>query len=153
MTQRKMPALKLIAPAVLALAAPLAFAQSLGVGGNAGAAVQAGPVNAGVQTQARLDARDLLLGMDVDGHAAAVVADLAAAVGVQRHLDLAGVSGQRFVDRVVDHLLRQVVRARGIGVHAGAALDRIQAGKDFDVGGVVATAHSWGFGRRLADDE
>jgi hypothetical protein len=36
-----------------------------------------------------------------------------------------------------------MVRAGGVGVHAGAAFDWIQAGEDFDVGGVVATAHAY----------
>jgi hypothetical protein len=80
-------------------------------------------------------------GMDVDRHAAAVVAHLAAAVGMQDHVDLLRMPGQRLVHRVVDDLLRQVIGARGVGVHAGAALDRLQAGEDFDVGGVVARIH------------
>ncbi len=55
---------------------------------------------------------------------------------------LLGMAGERFVDGVVDDFLRQMVRARGVGVHAWAAFDRIQAGEDFDIGGVVATAHA-----------
>src|SRR4249919_2203173 len=51
----------LLIPTLLAtvLATPFAFAQSvgLGVGGNAGAAVQAGPVNAGAQVQSQIDAQ------------------------------------------------------------------------------------------------
>ena len=67
---------------------------------------------AGVQPgEDQLDAGDLLLRVDVHRHAAAVVGHLAAAVGVQGHLDAARVPGQRLVHRVVDHLLRQVVRA------------------------------------------
>ena len=53
-----------------------------------------------------------------------------------------GVSGQRFVDRVVDHFLHQMVRAGGVGIHAGTAFDRVQTGEDFNIGGVVATAHA-----------
>src|SRR5690606_17577840 len=45
------------------------------------------------------------------------------------------------VHRVVDDFLRQVVGPRGVRIHARAALDRIQAGEDFDVGGVVAGIH------------
>ena len=52
-----------------------------------------------------------------------------------------GVSGQGFVDGIVDDFLRQMVRARGVGVHAGAALDRVQAGQDFNIGGVIAGVH------------
>jgi len=79
--------------------------------------------------------------VDVDRHAAAVVAHFATAVRVQDHVDLLGVPGQGFVHRVVDHFLRQMIGARGVGVHAGTALDRFQAGEDFDVGGVVARVH------------
>jgi hypothetical protein len=65
---------------------------------------------------------------------------------VQHHVDGVGVAGERFVHRVVDDFLRQVVGARGVGVHAGAALDRVQARQDFDVGGVVAGIHRVAFG-------
>ncbi len=97
---------------------------------------------AGVQPgQDQFDAGDLLLRVDVHRHAAAVVADLAAAVLEQHDLDRFRVPGQRLVHRVVDDFLRQMVRARGVGVHAWAAFDRVQAGEDFDVGGVVAGVH------------
>src|SRR3546814_5738176 len=61
--------------------------------------------------EGQFHARDLLLRVDVDRHAAAVVGPLAAAVGVQHHVDLPRVSGQGLVDRVVDHFLGQVVGA------------------------------------------
>jgi hypothetical protein len=44
-------------------------------------------------------AGDLLFRVDVHWHAAAVVGDLAAAVGMHGHLDRARVPGQRLVDR------------------------------------------------------
>ncbi|MNI72460.1 hypothetical protein D3C73_1284020 [compost metagenome] len=50
-------------------------------------------------------------------------------------------AGEGLVHRVVDHFLRQVVRARGVGIHAGAALDRVKAGQDFNIGGVIAGVH------------
>src|SRR5690606_3253541 len=104
--------------------------------------VAVGELPAGVQPgEDQLDARHALLGVDVDRHAAAVVGHLAAAVGVQGHLDHPRVPGQRLVDSVVDHLLGQVVGPRGVGVHARPALDRVQARQDFDVGGVVAGIH------------
>ena len=62
---------------------------------------------------------------------------------MQCHLDCSGVSGQRLIDGVVDDLLGQVVWTRGVGVHAGPALDRIQAGENFDIGGVVTGVHAW----------
>src|SRR5690625_6808769 len=40
------------------------------------------------------------------------------------------------------HLLHQMIGAGGVGVHAGAAADRVQAGEDFDVGSVVAAVHA-----------
>ena len=89
----------------------------------------------------QFDAGDLLLRVDVHGHAAAVVADLAAAVLEQHDVDGSRVPGQCLVHRVVDDFLRQMIRARGVGVHAGAAFDRVQAGEDFDVGGVVTGVH------------
>ncbi|MNV26446.1 hypothetical protein D3C71_1175660 [compost metagenome] len=91
--------------------------------------------------QDQFDAGDLLLGVDVHGHATAVIADFAAAVLEQRDFDRVGVSGQGFVDGIVDDFLRQMVRARGVGVHARAALDRVQAGQDFNIGGVIAGVH------------
>ncbi|MNT07075.1 hypothetical protein D3C72_1417640 [compost metagenome] len=89
----------------------------------------------------QLDARDLLFRMDVHRHAAAVIADLHAAVLEQGDLDRAGMACEGLVHRVVDHFLRQVVRARGVGIHAGAALDRVKAGQDFNIGGVIAGVH------------
>ncbi len=91
--------------------------------------------------QDQFHAGDLLFRVDVHRHAAAVIADFHAAILVQGDLDGTGVAGQRFVHRVVDHFLRQVVRAGGVGVHAGAALDRVKAGQDFDIGGVIAGVH------------
>ena len=90
----------------------------------------------------QLHARDAFLGVHVHGHAAAVVGDLDAAVGVQHDLDQLGVAAQGLVHRVVDDLLGQVVGPGGVGVHAGAALDRVQARQDFDVGSVVAGVHA-----------
>jgi len=92
--------------------------------------------------QDQLDARDAFIRMDVYRHAAAVVAHLDRAVAMHDHFDIFGVPGQRFVYRVVDDFLRHMVRARGVGIHAGAALDRVKAGKDFDIGGVIAGIHA-----------
>jgi hypothetical protein len=67
----------------------------------------------------QLDAADLLLRVDVDRHAAAVVLDRDGAVLVQRDGDVLAVPGQRLVDAVVDDLVHEVVRAPRVGVHAG----------------------------------
>ena len=99
--------------------------------------------SAGVQPrQDQFDARNAFLRMDVDWHAAAIVADLDRAVRVQRDLDRVRMPGERFVDRVVDDLLGQVIGTRRVRVHARAALDRLQTGEDLDIGGVIATAHA-----------
>ena len=83
---------------------------------------------AGVQLGERdLDAGHLELGVDVDGDAAAVVDDPAAAVGQQGDVDAVAVAGHGLVDGVVDDLLDEVVqagRAGGADVHARAACGR-----------------------------
>ena len=89
----------------------------------------------------QLDARHAFFRVDVHRHAATVVGHLAAAVGVQDHGNLARVAGQGFVDAVVDDFLGQVVGAGGVGVHPRALAHRVEAGKDFDVFGVVTGAH------------
>jgi len=91
--------------------------------------------------QDQFDAGNAFLGVDIDRHAAAVVDHLATAVRVKCHFDAARVAGQRLVHRVVHHFLRQMVGAGGIGVHAGPAFDRVKAGQDFDIGGIVTAAH------------
>jgi hypothetical protein len=59
------------------------------------------------------------------------------------------------IHRVVDHFLHQMVWAGGVGIHAGAAFDRVETGEDFNIGGVVATAHAYVSTKevRLADSE
>ncbi len=85
--------------------------------------------------------RGLALALDdVDRDAAAVVGDADAAVGEQRDLDPVAVPGQRLVDRVVDHLVDQVVQAALAGradVHARALADRLEPLEHLDVAGVV----------------
>jgi hypothetical protein len=66
----------------------------------------------------------------VDRDAAAVVPAADAAVGQQRHLDPVGVSGQRLVNRVIDHLVHQMVQAAlagGADIHAGPLAYGLQA--------------------------
>ena len=66
---------------------------------------------------------------------------LAGILEEQDNIDLVGMACDGFIDAVVDGFLGQVVGAAGVGIHAGPAFDRIQAGQDFDVGGVVAGTH------------
>ena len=77
------------------------------------------------------------LGMAVDRHPPAVVGDRdRRAVGVQLHVDVAGVAVHRLVDRVVEDLPHQVVqagRADPADVHAGPLADRIESFEDRDV--------------------
>ena len=102
---------------------------------------------AGVQRgQDERDRRHLLGRVLVDRDAAAVVDDPDAAVGLQRHLDVGGVAGQRLVDRVVDDLVDEVVQAALTGradVHAGALANRLQSFEDLDVAGVVRGFRIW----------
>jgi hypothetical protein len=80
--------------------------------------------------QHQFQRRDLELGMDVHGNAAAVVANGAGAIDVQRHLNARAVAGKMLVDGVVQHFKNAVVQAALIGrpnVHSGALADACQA--------------------------
>ncbi len=101
-----------------------------------------GELAAGMQAREdQFDAADLLLRMDVDRHAASVIDHLERVVLVERDADRLAVAGDRLIDAVVDDFVRQVIRARGVGVHAGPAAHRVQATQDFDVGGSVRLSH------------
>jgi hypothetical protein len=66
---------------------------------------------------------------------ASVVDDRYGMVDVQRDVHLVAVSGERFVYRVVDDLVDQVMEPRGAGgadVHRGALADRFEAFEDLD---------------------
>ena len=83
-----------------------------------------------------LGRRDPFALMDVGRNPAAVVGDRARAVGVQRHLDPAGVAGQGLVDRVIDYFMNHVMQARAVigvaDVHAGTLADRVESLEDLD---------------------
>ena len=101
-----------------------------------------GELPARVQTgQDQLDTAHLLLRMDVDRHAATVVAHLDRAVLVHGHVDAAAMTDQRLVDAVVDHFVGEMVRPTGVGVHARPAPDGLEAAQDFDVLRGVGLAH------------
>src|SRR3546814_19062613 len=71
--------------------------------------------------------RDAFLGVDVDGNAAAVVADGDRAVAVQRHRHGVAVARQRLVDGVVDHFVDHVVQA---GAVVGIRSEERRVGKE-----------------------
>ena len=74
-----------------------------------------------------LDAGHFFSGMLVDRHPAAVINYLEGAVLMVNDIDPFGKSGDGLVDGVVDDFLGQMIRTRGIGIHAGTAPDRIQS--------------------------
>ena len=91
------------------------------------------------------DRRDLLDRVLVDRDAAAVVDDPDSAVGLQRHLDVGRMAGQRLVDGVVDRLVDQMVQAAltgGADVHAGSLANRLEPFENLDVARVVRTIFS-----------
>jgi hypothetical protein len=90
----------------------------------------------------QLDARDLFLRVLVDRHAAAVVINFEGTVLVDRDVDLLAVTGQCFVDRVVDDLVRQVIWPRSVGIHARPPPDRFETAEDLDVRSIVTFTHS-----------
>ena len=59
---------------------------------------------------------------------------------MENHVDLIGVPTEGFIHRVVEDFLGEVVGSGGIGVHAGALADRLQAGQDLN-GICVVLAH------------
>ena len=80
----------------------------------------------------------------VDGNAAAVVDHGDGVIEVDGDFDLVGVTGERFVDRVVHDFVHQVVQTHFAGradVHGGTFAHRFHAAENFDgVGGVVSVA-------------
>jgi hypothetical protein len=65
-------------------------------------------------------------------------------VGVDGDQDVVAMAGQRFVDRVVDHLEHQMVQTGAVrrvaDIHAGALAHRLQAFQDLDGAFAVAFA-------------
>jgi hypothetical protein len=78
----------------------------------------------------------VLLLHDPHGDTAAVVRDGDRVVGVDRDRHRVGLAGERLVDRVVHHLVDQVVQTadpRRSDVHAGALAYRLEALQHGDV--------------------
>jgi len=64
--------------------------------------------------------------MHAKRYAASVILDRYGTVTMQSHLDFFAKPGQRFIGRVVEHLLDDVQGVVGPGIHAGALFDRLQ---------------------------
>ncbi len=80
------------------------------------------------------------VGMDVHRDPAPVVHHLDRIVVVDGDFHAVGVAGQRFIDRVVDDLVDEVVKSalrRGANVHAGTFPNRLQPFQYLDLPGVV----------------
>ena len=78
--------------------------------------------------------------MLVDRDAAAVVDDGHARIGVDDDIDLGAGSRQRLVDRVIDHLVDEMVQrfdVRAAHVHAGPASDGFQSLQHLNAGCVI----------------
>jgi hypothetical protein len=73
--------------------------------------------------------------VEINRDSAAVVDHLDAAVLSKCHFDSVAIPSERFVDRVVDHLVDKVVEAalaRGADIHTWALTYRFEAFKDCD---------------------
>ena len=75
----------------------------------------------------QFDDRCFFLGVHAKRDAAAIVLDADGTVGEQGDADFFAKTGQGFVGSVVDHLLDDVQRVVGPGVHARSLLDRLQS--------------------------
>ncbi len=89
-------------------------------------------------------ALEFVVVLDVDRNAAAVVDDRHRIVGVDDDLDVVAVPGQRFVDRVVEHLEHHVVQTRAVrrvaDVHARPLAHGVEALQHLDAGRIVVFA-------------
>ena len=85
--------------------------------------------------------RNSLARVDVGGDAAAIVADRAGAIGIERDGDAVGIAGQRLVDGIVDHLVDHVMETGAVigvaDIHAGALAHGIETFQDLDRVGAI----------------
>ena len=93
-------------------------------------------LSAGVQHRERqFDAGHLLSGVDVHRNAATVIDHRDRVVLVNRDIDAVGETGERLIDRVVDHLVHEVMQAvlsRRPDVHGGTLAHRLESLEDGD---------------------
>ena len=80
---------------------------------------------------------DLLLWMQVNRHPTAIIDNRKRIILMQDYPDLRCITGNRFIHTIVDDFLRQVIGARGVGIHTGAFFNRVQTGKHFDRRGII----------------
>jgi hypothetical protein len=88
--------------------------------------------------------RLLFLLVDVDRDTATVVDDAHAAILANGDADVVAIAGERFIDRVVDYLVDEVVetaRPGGTDVHTGALAHCLKTLKDLDL--ICAVAVVW----------
>ena len=82
-----------------------------------------------------LDGRDLLFLMLLNRDATTVVDDRDRVVGMNEHLDMVAITSEGFVNRVIDYLVNQVMKATWAGstnVHARALANGVKAFEDLD---------------------
>ena len=94
----------------------------------------------------QFERRDALLGVDIDGDAAAVVGDGDHFAVVDLDHDVRAAASERLVDGVVDDLPDQVVQRTAIGatdVHAGPHAYGLKTLKYADIGSAVAVLGHW----------
>ena len=94
--------------------------------------------------QDHFNTRHLLLRMEVDRHAAAIVFHGQRAILVQRHLNVPSIASDGLIHAVIKHFLGHMVGPRGVGKHARALAHRFQAAQDFNSRGVIDVAHGRG---------
>ena len=104
----------------------------------------------GVQAgEHQLNHRRFFFRVQAKRNAAPVVLHRDRTIGVQNDFELFAVPCQRFVGRVVQHLLDNVQRVVGAGVHARALLDRLQPlehpDRAFGIFGLRFDSHSTAF--------
>ena len=99
-------------------------------------------LTAGVQVgEHELERRNLFFRVHRDGNTATIVLDGQRAVRMDLDLDALAITGERFVDRVVDDLIHAVVEARLVriaDIHTGSFAHGLEAFEALDVGRAVA---------------
>ena len=104
-------------------------------------------LSAGVEDgQYDLDCGKLLLGHDRDRDAGAVIANRDPVVRVDDHRDVVTAAGQRLINRVVNNLVDEMMKAartRGSDVHAGTLADGLEPLEDRDVLCVITGLLLW----------
>ncbi len=104
--------------------------------------VLVGKLCAGMQFgQDQFHPRNTLIGVHVHRHAPAIIADFHRAVCIGNNIHLPRMTGQRFVNTVVNNFRCKVIGPGRIGVHTRPALDRFQPGQHLDVFCLVLLTH------------